>query len=63
MSGLSRIIRLTGLKGDFKFYRVTQKVIADISHNIEGFTELIAQIKHLNHINYILYMGQLKEEI
>ena len=67
MSGLSRIIRLTGLKGRFQILSSYPKVIADISHNIEGFTELIAQIKllepHQLHIIYGAAKGRNIDEI
>ncbi len=67
MSGLSKITTLTGLKGRFQILSSYPKVIADISHNIEGFTELIAQVKLLEpnqlHIIYGAAKGRNIDEI
>ena len=67
MSGLSRITRLTDLKGRFQILSSYPKVIADISHNIEGFTELIAQVRLLEpnqlHIIYGAAKGRNIDEI
>ena len=61
VSGLGKIITSTGLKGRFQTLSNAPKVIADVSHNLEGITELIAQVNLLEPKQLYIIYGAAKD--
>lgn len=61
VSGLGKIITSTGLKGRFQTLSNAPKVIADVSHNLEGITELIAQVNLLEPKQLHIIYGAAKD--
>ena len=62
ISGLSNITTSTGLLGRFQILSNNPKTIADVSHNLEGITELMAQVKLLEpNLLHIIY-GAVKNK-
>jgi dihydrofolate synthase/folylpolyglutamate synthase len=61
VSGLGGITTLTGLKGRFQILSNLPKIIADVSHNLEGIIELIDQIKLLDYKQLHIIYGAAKD--
>ena len=61
VSGLGKITTSTGLKGRFQILSSVPKVIADISHNLEGIAELIDQVKLLEPNQLHIIYGAIKD--
>jgi len=61
VSGLGKITTSTGLKGRFQTLSNAPKVIADVSHNLEGITELIAQVNLLEPKQLHIIYGAAKD--
>ena len=61
ISGLGKITTLTGLKGRFQILSNAPKVIVDVSHNLEGITELIEQVNLLKPEQLHIIYGAAKD--
>ena len=61
VSGLGGITTSTGLKGRFQILSNLPKIIADVSHNLEGIIELMDQIKILEHKQLHIIYGAAKD--
>ncbi len=61
VSGLGKITTSTGFKGRFQTLSNAPKVIVDISHNLEGITELLAQVKLLDPKQLHIIYGAAKD--
>ena len=61
VSGLGGITTSTGLKGRFQILSNLPKIIADVSHNLEGIIELMGQIKMLDHKQLHIIYGATKD--
>jgi dihydrofolate synthase/folylpolyglutamate synthase len=61
VSGLGEITTSTGLKGRFQILSNLPKIIADVSHNLEGIIELMDQIKMFEHKQLHIIYGAAKE--
>ena len=59
-SGLMNYEKKTSFKGRWQVLRKSPKVILDVCHNLEGFKNIIKQIKIENFKNLIFVMGFVK---
>ena len=61
VSGLGKITTSTGLKGRFQILSNLPKIIADVSHNLEGIIELMDQVKMLEQKQLHIIYGAVKD--
>jgi dihydrofolate synthase/folylpolyglutamate synthase len=59
--GLGKITTSTGLKGRFQILSNAPKIIADVSHNLEGIIELIDQVNMLEPKQLHIIYGAVKD--
>lgn len=60
--GLKRRNELTGLKGRFQVLKEEPLLIADVSHNLDGLTILLEQVRSLNKGQLYLIFGTVKDK-
>jgi dihydrofolate synthase/folylpolyglutamate synthase len=57
VDGLKNIKNNTGLMGRFDMLETSPMLIADVAHNADGITEVLAQIKNIPHNNLHIITG------
>ena len=57
VDGLKNIKNNTGLMGRFDMLETSPMLIADVAHNADGITEVLAQIKNIQHNNLHIITG------
>lgn len=57
VDGLKNIKNNTGLMGRFDMLEISPMLIADVAHNADGITEVLAQIKNIPHNNLHIITG------
>lgn len=61
-SGLSRVIKNTGLKGRWQILSRKPLTIADIGHNKDGLTWVVNQLKKINYRNLHFVIGMVNDK-
>ena len=62
ISGLLKVVSNTNLKGRWQVLREAPYVVADVTHNVAGFSYVVEQIKKTPHRVLHLVLGFVKEK-
>lgn len=60
ISGFSKVIETTGLRGRWEEIESAPKVVVDVTHNAEGFQQLVEEWKTIPHNQLHLVLGFVK---
>lgn len=60
VAGFTRVVEQTGLRGRWEKIGIDPEVIADVTHNIAGFEEVVAQILAMDYQQLHLVLGFVK---
>ncbi len=62
VDALSRVKKLTGLRGRFEILRKNPRVICDTGHNAEGISEVLAMIEKIPHNKLHIVFGVVNDK-
>ena len=58
--GFSKVIETTGIRGRWEEIESMPKVVVDVTHNAEGFQQLVEEWKTISYIQLHLVLGFVK---
>ncbi|MFY0600569.1 MAG: bifunctional folylpolyglutamate synthase/dihydrofolate synthase [Cyclobacteriaceae bacterium] len=61
-NGLQNVTKLSGLRGRFQVIKTSPHTIADISHNLQGLTELFSQVDKMYFSELHIVFGVVKDK-
>jgi len=60
--GLNQVKRLTGLMGRWQVLRQQPTLVLDVAHNVNGITQVLAQIEHLAPTSVHFVLGMVRDK-